>query len=863
MLSATRSGFDPKAILRQVGSSSQGFDSPEFLVDTNISLLPEPRYQEDAAMAFGGANSLVVWSDSRMRLGAIRGTRMTPGGSVLEPDGITITRPRDTVRFFLSGYPAVVFGGGEFLVAWQAETYANNIYCMRVSTDGVVLDSVVITVSALDNDQMYPSVCWDGVNFLVVWIDRFSGSWRVRGARVSPEGQVLDTSGFVISGDTADGNRPSVAFDGTNFLVVWSSAFDIYGARVTPGGALLDSPAIAISRAPNTQQYPAVSWDGSNFLVVWQDKRTDEGDIYGARVTPGGIVLDTAGLAVSRAASMQWFPAIAFDGANYLVIWLDYRDTLTNATFCARVAPDGTVLDTSGVCVSPAGEIRNPQGPAVNFGGTNFGVVWLENSYRTGYDVYGARVTPEAQVLDSTPLVLSTVVADQGAPAVCFGSSDFLVGWQDHRTDSTCDIMAARISGQGEPLDSGGIVVSAARYNQTSPALASDGEDYLVTWSDFRSGSESDIYGARATTAGDVLDPQGIPISTAARNQGPSAVASDGSEYLVVWQDFRVGSWDVYGARVSLDGVVEDTSGIPISVARRYQENPAISFVDTDYLVVWQDLRADNFDIYGARVSPDGTVRDTAGIPISTAIHDQVHPAIAFDGTNSLVAWLDHRNDVSWQIFCARVTPEGVTLDTSGIPIPVLAGEQVHPAVSFDGTSFLIVWQDSCDTSWDIRGARVSAGGVVMDTFSVATGAGNRSYPALAHGTGSQVLLAYQGWAGIVDGRTYNTDRIWGKLGPFTGIASETSTQPETRFLAVEPNPVRNACRVSFSLSEPGNVSLKLYDVTGRQVTTLANGCISAGNHVTSVSLAGLAHGIYLLRLESADCKATRKLILE
>jgi hypothetical protein len=89
------------------------------------------------------------------------------------------------------------------------------------------------------------------------------------------------------------------------------------------------------------------------------------------------------------------------------------------------------------------------------------------------------------------------------------------------------------------------------------------------------------------------------------------------------------------------------------------------------------------------------------------------------------------------------------------------------------------------------------------------------------------------------------------------------SGQLQHPFLTCEPNPFNRSCRITYALPRPGNVCLKLYDVTGRQVMTLASGYTTVGNHVTNVSSKGLANGIYLLKLESADYKATRKLILE
>jgi hypothetical protein len=191
----------------------------------------------------------------------------------------------DPVYNWAYGYqrrPAIVWGDGNYLVAWDQKVCSNcetDIYLTRVSPDVDVLDTVGLPVCTASENQFFPAVAYNGSGYFVVWEDFRNGTWDIYGARVSLEGEVLDPEGKLIWKTTNHEVRADIAWDGTNYLVVWQGiqptlpTTSIFGALVNPQGGILDEFPILISNDTLTANYnPAVAWDGTNYLVVWEDE---------------------------------------------------------------------------------------------------------------------------------------------------------------------------------------------------------------------------------------------------------------------------------------------------------------------------------------------------------------------------------------------------------------------------------------------------------------------------------------------------------------------------------------------------------------------------------------------------------------
>lgn len=89
-------------------------------------------------------------------------------------------------------------------------------------------------------------------------------------------------------------------------------------------------------------------------------------------------------------------------------------------------------------------------------------------------------------------------------------------------------------------------------------------------------------------------------------------------------------------------------------------------------------------------------------------------------------------------------------------------------------------------------------------------------------------------------------------------------TQEPTRFSLANPypNPFNPATIIQFSLPVPSFVVMRVYDLLGRQVTTLQNGFLHAGTHRVTFDGHHLPSGTYVIRLQANEAALSKKAIL-
>jgi hypothetical protein len=76
------------------------------------------------------------------------------------------------------------------------------------------------------------------------------------------------------------------------------------------------------------------------------------------------------------------------------------------------------------------------------------------------------------------------------------------------------------------------------------------------------------------------------------------------------------------------------------------------------------------------------------------------------------------------------------------------------------------------------------------------------------------------------------------------------------------PNPFNASTRISYELAEASQVTVRVYDLLGREVSVLVNEAQSSGSHATTFDGEGFASGIYLYRLQAGRYSALGRMLL-
>jgi hypothetical protein len=737
--------------------------------------------QDRPSVALGQSGYLLVWSDFR-GLGAVRGTRMSLDGEVIDPTGFTIHE-----GYGLTINPDVAFDGTTYLVVWwEVVAGVSAIYGTLVDQAGILLGAPIL-ITEDDQPAFYGlSVAFDSVkmNYLVVYENDALG---ISGVRVSKDGSTLKLGPkFTLSKETPQTFTlgADVACSTENCLAVWADdrdgTFAAYGSLVKMNDDNSNSAEeLSISKSSNLQwRVPSVDFDGvGHYLVAWE---SDDG-IFGARVkSTDGSMPDLEETLI--AAGDKHSPVLArSNNGQILATW-----TYTSDGFPGGV--QGVWIDTtSGIVAVNSMKIDLPSSSTDEFdsmssacagNGAGCAVAWNsihDSSYFNDFNIDAALFSNTLGA--SQAVTVTKNLHEQSMPAFTSKKgSGFMGAWA---ISAQKDEVVFLLTGNDPQYQFA--TPSSLPLNELNagPAIAWGEDSYLMAWT-MRSNSDYDKIVVRISIEGGASLPERtISIPSNSESLSRPAVAFDGSNYLLAVNHYSFGStYSIMVTSEAVTGASSETSPTPIftgkdtsPVSSLGPDNaPAIAVGRENSLIVW-GVEA----IYAARISINGELTSLDPVPINVSDVEEVplsqpfdplkfhsSPDVASDGDDYLVVW--RRKDLggnAW-IYGSRISRDGIKFDDVGFPISPPGDKVCCVKVTWDGQSYLVVWQDHSDGKGTLFGTWVSRSGVVSDKppFEIAETTNWQPASAVASDGTGRSLAAYTRSGTEFDNQPVNVDRI-------------------------------------------------------------------------------------------------------
>jgi hypothetical protein len=391
------------------------------------------------------------------------------------------------------------------------------------------------------------------------------------------------------------------------------------------------------------------------------------------------------------------------------------------------------------------------------------------------------------------------------------------------------------------------------------PSIALSGSDVHVVWRDVQDGN-AEIYHKHSTDNGTTWGTDTRLSNNTSASDFPS-VSVSGSDVHVVWRDFRNNDDEIYykhstdsGTNWGLETRLTNSSGL--------SEEPSVSTSGSFVHVAWYDSRDlnGNVEIYYKRSTDSGTSWG-ADTRLTNNPATSYEPSISVSESVVHLVWRDDR-DGNFEIYYKRSTDNGTNW-SADTRLTNASGDSWYPSVSVSNSFVHTVWQENRDGNFEIYYKRSTDSGTSWEADTRLTSNDYFSWYPSVSSSGSGVHVVWQ------DFRDGNWE-IYYKRDPngnVTGIENVNS-ELATAFKLEQnyPNPFNPSSIIGYRLSVNSMVTLKVYDLIGREVVTLVNEEKQAGSYETEFQSAvgnlQLASGIYYYQLRAGDYIETKKMIL-
>jgi len=411
-----------------------------------------------------------------------------------------------------------------------------------------------------------------GAVLVFVAEDTLTGLHVVKAQRVDAAGNVLWQAGGALASNVGDWSNARVVPDGSGgAIVAWggnSWPDTIVVQRLDPyGNAQWGESGMAVEDASGWPPFALVPDDAGGAIVAWVEPGEEglgvEEKLKVQRLDGDGDPQWGDGALVDSSDVISEFAAAPDGGGGILLCWTGAE----NGVAVTRIGPDGAAVWAAVAEYSPLSWSKRDLCVCADGAGGAL-VTWTEYRNFHDDDVYAQKVDASGNVAwGAHGVPVCSAPTDQDDPVVISdGAGGAIVAWQDDPDDGPADVYVQRIGSSGNPQWAhNGVRACSAEGSHIMGcrSVVPDGfGGAIITWMDFRTAYDLDVYAQRINAWGNFLYyGGGMEICTAPEHQVWPVMTTDGAGgAIIAWIDLRSGTGDFYAQRLVNEGTVEATT---------------------------------------------------------------------------------------------------------------------------------------------------------------------------------------------------------------------------------------------------------------------------------------------------------------
>ena len=315
---------------------------------------------------------------------------------------------------------AVCSINGNYLVVWHSrepDNEASDLFAQLLDSSGNKIGTEFQVNTYTTGRQYGPTISTIGNNYMVVWV---SEGHYIKAQLLHGDGTKIGSEIQVNTYTSGPKDHPFIAASNSKYLVTWScyiaetEEYDVHARFIDNDGNRIGPEFRVNDYTTDFQLNPSVASDGTNFMITWMS-RPQDGDkygIYAKQIDPSGNTIKPEFRINEKTFDAQMYPYICFNGTYYFVAWMDgewveeYGYTVVNEVHALSFDNEGrTMLPTFNFRIFSDTEILMSQElyPTIASNGSDFFLAWnnlestwsdIEYSYSHKSFIGGSIVNP-------------------------------------------------------------------------------------------------------------------------------------------------------------------------------------------------------------------------------------------------------------------------------------------------------------------------------------------------------------------------------------------------------------------------------------------------------------------------------------